>query len=720
MHSVGGWTGRNVNPSLGHCLFSFVLIADTHVDRENLPSSSPFAVNALANARTRFCIDDIRHLQREMGQLAPRFVIHLGDLTHPVPAMPAYALAVGDFKDIVAPLEIPLYLLPGNHDVGDKPVDWAPAGVVRDEYLAHWADHFGPQYQTFDVQGVTFILINAQIINSGLEIEKTQRAWLEQILNDAVNQRIMLFSHYPPYLCSPEEHESYDNIAEPGRSWLLDLTKNHTVEALFSGHVHHFWYNRHNSMDCYLLPSTSFTRQDYSEMFRIAPSDQMADGRNDVDKVGYFIVLVYENGHVCHFRKTRGKALAREETQRGVQQQLASVVSLHPRETTKSPVGFDMRHPWYELTQIAPSGALDEFRRKTVRNDYPMFAMWQMGIGLMRIPIEDLECEQAVDRIRSLRASNHEFVVTSNGMPSPSTCSKLIRHQDLVKRWDITLALHNIEASASAIQKVKQQTNLPAYLSKLRMKADDIKAGKPYFHQISHGFSSTEVAEIESILTDSRHRTLFDGFVFRICQGDPVCQVLTDIESAFGPMEKAVSVTLFLADHNPAQHRCDDQHNANLITEGMFVTAALGNADFFVDTFMDLDRGHSVRNGVIDRLCNPRPAMHTIQNLGATLASTANFTGQLISGKFHDGSGRWHAVTRASEIYLLYLPKDHHRPFSALELNQDFGVAGTGEVVNLISGRLGPVFLEPGNRAARVSFEDSTAGPLLIRVAADG
>ncbi|KAA3622543.1 MAG: hypothetical protein DWQ08_12710, partial [Proteobacteria bacterium] len=77
----------------GRPLFSFLLIADTHVDRENAPSSSPFPVNAFANARTRYGVEDINRLKHEMGEIAPRFALQLGDLVHPVPSMPSYAQA---------------------------------------------------------------------------------------------------------------------------------------------------------------------------------------------------------------------------------------------------------------------------------------------------------------------------------------------------------------------------------------------------------------------------------------------------------------------------------------------------------------------------------------------------------------------------------------------------------------------------------------------------
>ena len=76
------------------------------------------------------------------------------------------------------------------------------------------------------------------------------------------------------YVLEPAEPGNYDNIDEPARSRLLQLLEQHRVEVLFAGHVHHFIYQKHGITDCYNLFATSFVRQDYSEMFRIAAADE--------------------------------------------------------------------------------------------------------------------------------------------------------------------------------------------------------------------------------------------------------------------------------------------------------------------------------------------------------------------------------------------------------------------------------------------------------------
>ncbi len=646
-----------------------------------------------------------------MGSLAPKFTVHLGDLTHPVPSMAAYSTAVEDFRKIITELKMPLYLVPGNHDVGDKPVDWAPAGVVRERFLAAWSRNFGSHYQSFSHGGVKFILLNAQIINSGLELEHQQRTWLESTLKTADGERIMLLLHYPPYIYTEDEAENYDNLAITGRTWLLDLSEKYNVEALFAGHVHHFWYNRYKSMDCYLLPSTSFTRQDYSEMFRVAPAEQMADGRNDSAKVGYFVVLVYENGHVCHFRSTKGSALQSAE-EISDSRKSSQVIPLHPREAKTNRVGFDMRHPWAEVVEIAPSGALDEFSRKRVRNDYPLFALWQMGTGLMRIPTSDLEDSQTVVRMQALQELGHAFVITSDGVPDESTLACMIRCKDLINRWEIAIPIAKIDELKDTLRSFKSETRLPIYLSKLRMKSDRAKDGEPYYHHISHGFSVADEDEINSLMKCNDPRKLFEGVVFRIARPDSVSKSLTEVAAICERLGVGASVTMFMADPNPAKHRCDDHDTANRIAESVFSAASLGKVELFVDTFIDLDRGHSVRNGVIDRLCNPRPAMFVVQNLNAILNSEWDVSGSLSYGTFDNG--RWVCANQPERSLVLIAANAPNRRFELSIKDCQQKIGGVGQVLNLVSGKIEPISIITSDTGIVLESKESTSGPLLI------
>ena len=148
-------------------LFSFAVIADTHTRPEEGDLSSPWRVNALANAR-------LRYVTALLNQLRPAFVIHLGDVVHPVPALPTYGGAAQAALAMFAELEAEIRYIPGNHDVGDKPFKAMPAAAVTDDGVALYERYFGAPFGAFDHDGCRFVLINSPVLNSGLAGEETQ------------------------------------------------------------------------------------------------------------------------------------------------------------------------------------------------------------------------------------------------------------------------------------------------------------------------------------------------------------------------------------------------------------------------------------------------------------------------------------------------------------------------------------------------------------------
>ena len=162
-------------------------------------------------------------------------------------------------------------------------------------------------FYSFEFLDCCFVMINSQILNSGLKSEDLQKAWLEQYLADNSGKRTFLFTHYPPFITQPHEQWHYDNIDEPARSWLLDYTQKSNIEAVFAGHAHSFFYNRLGETQFYVPPSVTFFRHDYSELFRVGPAAEF--GRNDPGKLGYFLVKVFKNGHVVHTVRTYGTAI---------------------------------------------------------------------------------------------------------------------------------------------------------------------------------------------------------------------------------------------------------------------------------------------------------------------------------------------------------------------------------------------------------------------------
>ena len=96
-----------------NCIFSFGIITDTHIRAPGGDLSTVFPVNTKANNRARYAVDLLKNEKHD-------FVIHLGDVVHPLPNMNSYFPAVQEAHKILAPLKPSLNFVPGNHDLGDK------------------------------------------------------------------------------------------------------------------------------------------------------------------------------------------------------------------------------------------------------------------------------------------------------------------------------------------------------------------------------------------------------------------------------------------------------------------------------------------------------------------------------------------------------------------------------------------------------------------------
>ena len=606
-----GVSAGDRRPDPGGRLFSFAVLTDTHLNQGEDDCNSPFAVNALANRRMRHVINDLN--RRDLA-----FVVNVGDLLHPVPAVPhLYDEAAARYLEQSAALRHRQYLTPGNHDVGDKPNDWAPTAGVCDAFLACWEKHFGPHYQAFDRGDCHFVIVNAQLLNSGLTAEAEQRAWLEADLAASRGRRLFLFTHYPPFIAEANEPEHYDNIGEPGRSWLTGLVREHGVEALFAGHVHNFWFNRIGATDCYLLPSTAFVRQDYSEMYRASPGPDDEAGRNDRPKLGYFIVHVHERGHVCEPVRTFG---ATAEALVPPADMPAPLAPPHPKTIGRSAFGFDMRQDWMETVEVPPSGGLDEFDRKRVRNDYPLLGLWEMGVRDLRIPLSDLATPERRDRLRALAGHGFAYTLFTFGLPDPRARQLIEENGDLLNAWEAGFDMAAADRCPPEMAAVAASAGVPLYLSRLRSH-DELRAeAGQYFHVINHGFAASDRERIEELLAGVDIAEAVAGLVFRLPPEAPVCETIGAIGGLAAEFGLGASVHLRTAGFNPARAARDDRRIAGRSAEALFAANTLGNLKVFADTLVDHDRGYFVRHGAYDRLCNPRLAARAVRHLNAVLA----------------------------------------------------------------------------------------------------
>ena len=167
------------------------------------------------------------------NRLHPAFVIVTGDLIN----KPGDAAQAAEYWRIAKQLDasIPLYNVPGNHDVGNTPT---PASIAQ--YVAR----FGPDHYVFRHGDFTGIVLNSTVIDSSTRVPTefaAQERWLETQLADAKRsgaRHIVVFQHHPWFLKDAGEPDQYFNIPLAHRSRYLATFHRFGVEALFSGHFH--------------------------------------------------------------------------------------------------------------------------------------------------------------------------------------------------------------------------------------------------------------------------------------------------------------------------------------------------------------------------------------------------------------------------------------------------------------------------------------------------
>ena len=141
-------------------LFRYAILSDTHIRPPHL-SSSPWKTNVKTNQRAKRVVQSINTYKPDM-------VIHLGDIVHPVPHLPTHQAASKEAEEIMHTLKAPYYLVPGNHDIGDKTNPTVPAHTVNEDFLNYFKEHYGPTYQSFTHKNIHFIILNTPMLNSNL------------------------------------------------------------------------------------------------------------------------------------------------------------------------------------------------------------------------------------------------------------------------------------------------------------------------------------------------------------------------------------------------------------------------------------------------------------------------------------------------------------------------------------------------------------------------
>jgi 3',5'-cyclic AMP phosphodiesterase CpdA len=168
-----------------------------------------------------------------VNRLKPAFVIVTGDLVN----KPGDAAQIAEYHRIMAKLDrsIPLYSVPGNHDLENEPT---PAT------LAAYRKSFGKDYYTFRAGPLLGIVLNSTIIHTPKNVQDeydAQDRWLRAEIAKAKStdaKHVVIFQHHPWFLEKADEPDQYFNIPRARRDPYLALFRESGIKQLVSGHLH--------------------------------------------------------------------------------------------------------------------------------------------------------------------------------------------------------------------------------------------------------------------------------------------------------------------------------------------------------------------------------------------------------------------------------------------------------------------------------------------------
>ena len=212
--------------------FFFVQLADTQFgaatgDKDFLQETSNYEF-AVAN----------------INRIKPAFVVICGDLINKT----GDPVQTAEYYRVTAMIDrsIPVYPVPGNHDVGNAPTQ---------ETLAYYREHFGADYYSFRQGSLYGIVLDSSLISAPDRVRDEaakQEEWLKTELTkarDSNASHIVVFQHHPWFLEEPTEAGQYFNIPKPQRERYLDILKKAGVRYVFAGHYHRNAYGRDGNLE---------------------------------------------------------------------------------------------------------------------------------------------------------------------------------------------------------------------------------------------------------------------------------------------------------------------------------------------------------------------------------------------------------------------------------------------------------------------------------------
>lgn len=574
------------------------LVADTHFLQPGMRGAEEFPSRGKQTDRARLVL----------GYFGDAEVsLHLGDLVQEYPEMegfiPAYEAGLLELEATGAEIGIVV----GNHDVGDKPDATMPTHPVEESMLEWYHQRVGPSWYVIERAGMAIFVLNSQILNTGMDAEAAQRRWLEASLEAAEGKRKLLFFHLPLYLDGPEEPGlgHYDVIGEPGRGWLVELIRKHGVEFAGGAHVHWAFFDRIGKCRYFQFASSSFTRPGFGQLFAAGPAPEQ--GRDDYPKLGFYRLRVLSERIDVHFIRTEGAPDRFRPPAPGFRPFLTRISAGLPG----CRVGMSLVQPVSHRADVPI--VFPSVIRHTVRNDYPLLLIQELGVRHLRVPDGDLDRPFQLERLSLLIGEGLSYDL--NGFSLERLVDQAREGIGGKRPLNVEWQLEGVVLpDAERLRKARAELEGTGIgLSLCPVVPGPLIAGKQH-PRTRFGYDEESLQNLVDFLKEEDLEV--DRVLFRLESGNSNVERIRALRAGTGRGDSAPRL-----DFAFALGSLDDATNCRESLEALVASLLFEESRFFLEPLIDFDRTMDVANGLLDGRCNPRPAFNRFRLLNTLLFS---------------------------------------------------------------------------------------------------
>ncbi len=174
----------------------------------------------------------------EINLLNPDFVVAVGDYIEGYGEDYERSEAEWDsLMVLIGALEAPLYMTAGNHDIWDD----------ESEVMYRARTGFDPYY-SFDYENTHFVILDNSRINAAADFPEEQRDWLvADLARHSEAENTFVFAHRPLWAQTLV-------LGQPDA--LHDIFLEYGVDAVFNGHLHHYFTTEFDGIDYTVIGSS--------------------------------------------------------------------------------------------------------------------------------------------------------------------------------------------------------------------------------------------------------------------------------------------------------------------------------------------------------------------------------------------------------------------------------------------------------------------------------